>query len=646
VHLKSRLRASVVFAIAALLSGKLAVAQTQPRAADQSSSPPPTPLSLKIAAVRSPTNLDDLAAAASSPVSDLAPAHPGTEPAAPPPQAAPAYTPAAPVRYLAGAGSTYIPVDSWVYPAALRLFSKGYLDSAFLDLRPWTRLSLAHMLERSADKINDSDDDEARSIFEALQDEVNPDIEAVSNARHGSAEIESLYTRPLGIAGNPLRDSYHVGLTLINDYGRPYQSGFNLVTGVSARAQAHRFSFYFRSEYQHAPSAAGYSIPVAETLSAVDLTPYGLNQAVIPQGPIASTNLFRVVEANIAYHLWGNEISFGKTDAWLGPGQGGAFAWSNNAENIYSFRIDDVEPFRIPGVSRLLGPFRYDFFVGSLKGHTNPHEPWVHMEKISFKPTVNVEIGFERTVIWGGQGHVPITIHSFLKSFFSVQNVSPVEKASRNDPGARFGAFDFSYRLPYLRKWLTLYADSEAHDDVSPVSAPRRAAVRPGLFLTRFPGAPKLDLRVEGVTTDTSHNDGGRSAGNFMYTETIQTQGYTNKGNIMGDWIGRESTGGQAWLTYHLSPGEWIQLNYRNAKAGKDFIPAAPDPANPHAHPGGTTQNLFGVNVLKRLGQDTELNAWVQYERWNVPLIAPGPQSDTAAAVSLTWHPRKWKTDF
>ena len=49
----------------------------------------------------------------------------------------------------------------------------------------------------------------------------------------------------------------------------------------------------------------------------------------------------------------------------------------------------------------------------------NPGDPWVHVEKISFRPTENLEFGFERTVIWGGQGHGPITIHTFLKSFFS-----------------------------------------------------------------------------------------------------------------------------------------------------------------------------------------------------------------------------------
>ena len=66
------------------------------------------------------------------------------------------------------------------------------------------------------------------------------------------------------------------------------------------------------------------------------------------------------------------------------------------------------------------GPFRYEFLVGPLKGHTYPIDPWVHVEKVSFRPTQNVEFGFERTVIWGGKGHEPITVKSFLRSFFSL----------------------------------------------------------------------------------------------------------------------------------------------------------------------------------------------------------------------------------
>lgn len=114
----------------------------------------------------------------------------------------------------------------------------------------------------------------------------------------------------------------------------------------------------------------------------------------------------------------------------------------------------------------------------------NPGNPWVHFEKVSLRPTENLEFGFERTAIWGGEGHTPITIKSFLRSFLSTTaGVGPVNKFGRNDPGARFGAFDFSYQLPFARNWFITYTDSEVHDDVSPIDFPRRASWRPSLYL-------------------------------------------------------------------------------------------------------------------------------------------------------------------
>ena len=405
-------------------------------------------------------------------------------------------------QYDQARGSTYVPMDSWIYPAMDRLHALGEVDIAYIGMRPWTRLSIVHMLEAAElGMSNTADDSEACGIYHSLQRELQPDVDSLKDPARPEAKIASVYTRLGGISGTPLRDSYHLGQTIVNDYGRPYQQGFNTINGFSTRMSAGRFAFYLRGEYQHAPAAAGYSPTLAELLSEIDGIPFATNpkQDTIPLGPISAANPVRVVEANVSYLLLNNEISFGKNDHWLGPAQGGSFAWSNNSENIYAFQIDRVEPLRIPVLSRLTGPFRYQFFVGSLQGHTDPNAPWVHAEKVSFKPTENLEFGFERTVIWGGKGHVPITIGSFLKSFFSFQDVSAAEKLSRSDPGARFGTFDFSYRLPYLRQWLTLYTDSLVHDDTSPISAPRRAGIRPGLYLSQFPKLHQLDLRVEAV---------------------------------------------------------------------------------------------------------------------------------------------------
>jgi hypothetical protein len=530
-------------------------------------------------------------------------------------------------------GSTYIPVDSWVYPEALRLYSLGYLDTAFINMRPWTRRSLLHMLQDSQSAIMADGNDQAIGILAKLNAYLAAE-EAVDNRRGTVYGINTLYTRGLYDGGLPLRDSYHLGQTFVNDYGRPYAKGFNNITGFSTLSEAGPFSLYVRGEYQHAPSAAGYTQPLTAQLSLIDQVPYpgtnnyNLHQATIPTGPIAAQNPFRLQEAVLSAHLLGHEISGGKSDAWLGPGLGGALAWSNNAENIYSFRIDRVDPLHIPLVSRVLGPLRYDFFVGSLKGHTDPNEPWVHAEMFSFAPTSNFQFAFQRTVIWGGKSHEPITLHTFLHSFFSLNDTSGQVKLSNTDPGARYSDFSFSWRLPYLRKYVTLYADTIAHDDVTPVSAPRRAAYRPGLFLSQVPGARKFDLRVEAVSTDTSTL---RSlGGQFNYFESIQVQGYTNKGFIMGDWIGREAKGGNAWLTYHLSGNEWVQLSYLNKKTPKDFIP------------GGTTQNQFKLDVVKRIHKDIEIDAWLQYEGWKAPLYVPGNglQQDTSGAVQVTWYPK------
>jgi hypothetical protein len=531
-------------------------------------------------------------------------------------------------------GSAYIPVDSWVYPAMLRLYSMGYLDTMYLSMRPYTRRSVLHILQASEDDILSSDDTQAQDILSALLNELTDEGitgPAISASSRGTVYgVQSLYTRIMGISGPILVDSFHLGQTFFNDYGRPHESGFNNLTGFSTLSESGPFSLYIRGEYQHAPSATGYSVALSTQLSNIDeitFAPPNDPQDTIPSGPIAAQNPFRLVEATLSYHILGHEISGGKSDAWLGPGMGSSMAWSNNAEDIYSFRIDRVEPLHIKYLSRLLGPIRYDFFYGSLKGHTAPNDDYVHSESFSFAPTANFQFGFQRTVIFGGEGHEPVTLHTFLIGFFDTNDTSEAEKFSRTDPGARFSAFTFSYRLPFVRNYLTLYADSEAHDDLTPVSAPRRAAYRPGIYLSQFPGARRLDLRVEGVSTNCSTL--ACLNGSHQYIENaVQKQGYTAKGYILGDWIGREAIGGQAWLTYHLSGNEWIDLQWMHKQTPKDFIP------------GGTTQSQFRIDVVKRIRPQIELNAWFQHERWVAPIYLPGVQTNNTTTFQLTFFPK------
>ncbi len=574
--------------------------------------------------------------------------------------ALPPYAPKPPRPPEDTLGSAYIPVDSMVYPMALRLYSMGFLDTAFINMRPWTRRSLLHMLEQSAPAIVASGNDQAIELLSKLDDyivsENADDLSKPVHLNRGNVYgVQAIYTRMMGISGQTLRDSFHLGQTIANDYGRPYEPGFNNITGFATLNEYGRFSLFVRGEYEHSPSGEGYSTTpsgnplapggLAETLSNIDEIPYSgynLHQATIPASFINTQNYFRLQEANLSFHALNHEISIGKSDSWDGPANGSAMNWSNNAEDVYSFRINRIEPLYVPWISRVLGPLRYDFLVGSLKEHTAPNEPWVHSEMFSFAPTSNFQFAFQRTVIWGGHGHgclepngtiypcdQPINLHTFFISMFSITDTTGAQKYSVNDPGARFSDFSFSWRVPFMRRHVTLYTDSISHDDVSPVSAPRRAAYRPGIYLSQIPGLPRLDLRVEGVSTDCSTN--ACMNGSLNYWEVIQRQGYTNKGMIMGDWIGREAMGGQAWLTYHLSGDEWVQLEYMKKRTPNDFIP------------GGTSQNQYTIDVVKRFHKNIELHAWMQTERWKAPIYLENPGNsahfDNVISFSLTWFP-------
>ncbi len=145
------------------------------------------------------------------------------------------------------------------------------------------------------------------------------------------------------------------------------------------------------------------------------------------------------------------------------------------------------------------------------------------------------------------------------------------------------------------------------------------------MYLSHVPRIPKLDVRAEAVYTDyvTSRSVFGQA----NYYEGVQKQGYTNKGFIFGDWIGREAKGGQAWLTYHLSAEDFVQIEYLRKKNAKDFIP------------GGTTQDQLKVELRKRFSHSVEADAWVQYEHWIAPIYLPGSQNDVTAAIQITWYP-------
>ena len=128
-------------------------------------------------------------------------------------------------------GTTYMPLDSWIYPAFDRLTALGYVPTAPLGLKPWARLQCAQWMLEARARIESPDDPsnpEGNRIVAELQGEFAEELmELEGNVPNVGVQLESVYARYTQIGGRPLRDAWHFGQTLYDDFGRPYGEGAN-----------------------------------------------------------------------------------------------------------------------------------------------------------------------------------------------------------------------------------------------------------------------------------------------------------------------------------------------------------------------------------------------------------------------------------
>ena len=531
-------------------------------------------------------------------------------------------------------GSPYVPLDSWIYPALERLAALGYVKSASLGIRPWTRLECARLVGEASELQPDTGaPSEVEQLYSALSVEFAHDSELMGGERNLGAQLESVYSRSLEISGTPLTDNRHFGQTLLNDYGRPYEKGFNAVAGASGWTTAGPFVVYVRGEYQSAPSAQSLSPAVLDFISSTDALPPNP-----PQLPVASISRFQLLDAYVGLNLANWQISYGKRSLWWGPSEGGTMLFTNNAPPLNKmFSIDRVTPFQLPGIFRYLGDMRLEAFIGQLSGQefvttnfTGPthgatigqygqalhRQPFLSGGKISFKFTENFEFNLSKTTVYGGPGN-PLTLKTFLKSTFGAHVNGDVLGDGRT-------AVDFAYRIPKMRNWLSLYGDGFSEDEISPINTAPKSVWQGGLYFAKLPRVNRFDLRLEGGYTSPTR---GSFCTSCFYANGQYVNGYTNDGRLIGTWIGRAAQGELIRSNYWISPRKKIGIELRHRKIDRQYLPQ------------GGTQNDIAVNADIFTATGFRFSGNLQYERWQIPLLATNRQNNVAASFELGFWP-------
>jgi hypothetical protein len=523
--------------------------------------------------------------------------------------------------------STYVPIESWVYPAFDRLAAEGYVPSAIVSLRPWTRIACARMVKEAEKRISHDPKppSDAATLLHNLKEEFSVERQRMDGARNLEVRLESVDERSTEIAGRPLTDGYHFAETVVDDYGRPFGQGENDYTGLSFRATAGSFAAYGRAEIQRVPSAASPDAAVRQAIAAADFTSAGA------AGPPSEFTRGRLLDANVSYTVSSNQFTFGKQTLWWGPARSGPTLFSNNAEPLTMLRYDRVQPFALASFLKFLGSIRAQFFLGRLAGAQfvqaenqiigSPgvalkDQPFIHGEKLSFKLNENLEFSVSRTTIFGGSG-APLTTATFLRSVFSISTANGPE-----DPGDRRVAVDATYRIPGLRKCLTGYADGFADDQPFPPAYPTESVWLSGFFLRCVPSLPRITVRAEGLLSP--HRD--LAFPGFFYFNVHYLSGYTNDRQLMGSWIGREGDGEQMWTIWNFSPRSSIEASFRGMTVNREFLQ------------GGALRD-FSVVANLQIRPEWHLRLEDQAEWWRFPLLSATPKRNDEFTIQLSYMP-------
>jgi hypothetical protein len=144
------------------------------------------------------------------------------------------------------------------------------------------------------------------------------------------------------------------------------------------------------------------------------------------------------------------------------------------------------------------------------------------------------------------------------------------------------------------------------------------------------PGVPHLDMRVEASYTNLPGLIQPLNGG-FFYWNDRYLDGYTNKGNIMGDaTVGRQGISLRASTTYWAASDKTVQFGYRSEIADSMFLQ------------GGNLRDIYAKSEWA-LNPKLSLSTFLQYEYWNFPLLSAGKkQNDFTASFQLTYWPH-WR---
>lgn len=419
--------------------------------------------------------------------------------------------------------SVNVPLDHWSYNDIDKLIGMGLIDGSMMNTRPITRLEMARHIAEADEKFqarcSDAEPDEIiKGILDRLKKEFNQEL----------ATLENVDGEPLHDFVKPVENPYVKYLyanskpEIENNHGDQFDEHSNLRAGFTARAQVlDNFALNVHPEYPWSS-----------------------------QGPDRD---MKIIEGYGKVGIGSFEIEAGKDSMFWGPGQHGGMIMSNNAEPFKMIKISNPGPISLPWIFRSLGPVKIIWFFTQLNKDRPIPKPNLTGLRIEIKPHPAFEIGFSRTMIFGGEGRPSYSFLDYLKAFGGSN-----EALSGNLDNDQLGGFDGSLLLPvdsFLpAKSVKLYTEWTGEDEAG--GFPQDFGIIYGAKFYDIFKTGKTDLTIEHAD---NHDP---SKPNVFYTHGVYRAGYTYDGRIIGHYMGTDARDLFIRLTHYFSSNIIMGLQY------------------------------------------------------------------------------------
>jgi hypothetical protein len=446
--------------------------------------------------------------------------------------------------------SANIPLNSNVYDQLEKLDGLGYIQSMRTGAKPYTRMQAAGWIKEASSQVSSADASYVHTILAELKQEFRNELSVLD----GGTTTYGLALKEWS-AGFSRYDGAMLDQNRTNSSYQPFavnSDGYRLDDDGN-------FSAAIRLEGKVAPS---------------------LVASLTMRGDSDLEDNLTFPSTYIKTHINNMEIQVGKDSLSWGQGNRSSLLLTNNSTPRRAIKLSTIKPLDTGGIFKFLGQISATGFYSELEDDRGDvDQPSFTGVRVDFVPSDRFTFGIARTDMVGGKGHA---LHgSDYGDWLFGKNAS----SASIDLWNSLAGLDFRWRLNTLRGaqvYGELYGEDQA-GSLPPL--PRDNAYLLGIYLPRVSPSGDWDAHLEWSDTSPS-----------WYDHSLYQDGYTYKGNIMGDAMGNNAYRYYGKLTHYLDNATQISLHGERVVMSEDLT-------NPQ------TVNSVWASLRTKVGQDMFVDA-------------------------------------